>query len=162
MRGRSQSNNTDAILIDCDKVLRLLKHDSPNFRLPQLKALVSEYETPLGVQVNIKDHDCEGVDVDGLKTEDQLTTCIVSPVDDDVGVSNIQLVRISHQEPVVVQVTVFETQNVYSQLLVVHVAQDVEILADAVVDNLTDHTNVETDIDVDFLFLVSILEIQID
>ena len=62
----------------------------------------------------------------------------------------------------VVQVTIFETQNVYSQLLVVHVAQDVEILADAVVHNLTDHTNVETDIDVDFLFLVSILEIQID
>ena len=62
----------------------------------------------------------------------------------------------------VVQVTIFETQNVYSQLFVVHVAQDVEILADAVVDNLADHTNVETDIDVDFLFLVSILEIQID
>ena len=89
MRGRSQSNNTDAILIDCDKVLGLLKHDSPNFGLPELKALMSEYETPLCVQVNIKDHDCEGVDIDGLKTEDQLTTCIVPPVDDDVGVSNI-------------------------------------------------------------------------
>ena len=63
---------------------------------------MSENETPLGIEINIKHHDSEGIDVDGLKTEHQLTAGIASPVNDNVSVSNIQLVGVSHQESVVI------------------------------------------------------------
>lgn len=123
---------------------------------------MSENETSLGIKIDIKDHDGVGIDVNGLKAEDQLITGVISSVDHNIGIANIQLVRVSHKEPVVFQVTLSEAKDVHSKLIVRIVAENVEIFADRIVNDFTDHSNFEFHVNVYLLLLVAILEIEVD
>ena len=116
----------DAILVNWDEVLAAIQKYSRNLRLPELEALVPENETPLAIGICIKAHDCEGIDVDCLEAEDQLWGALFPSVNDDVGISYIKLVGVSHQEAHLLKLVLLEGQDEHSKLVVVDVTQNVE------------------------------------
>lgn len=79
-----------------------------------------------------------------------------------MGFSDVQLVGVSHQEPHLLETVLRETQDVYSELVIVVVTQNVKVLALLVKGDFPDHSDVPEDVHVYLRLFAFILEIQID
>lgn len=104
---------------------------------------MSEYQTSLNVFIYIQTHDGKCVNVDGLEAEHKFVSATggIPPIDHKMCVSDIQLVRVSHQEPHIPETVLLEAQDVNTQLVIVVVAQNVEVITLLIVGYFSDHSN---------------------
>lgn len=120
---------------------------------------MSENQASLGLSLYVQHHDCKSVYVYCLITQHKLLAILISSVDDNMSISNVQLVWVSHQPLHLLHLLLREAKDVNSKFIVMVITQYVEYFTSLIISNFSDHSNVEKNIEIYLNFFALVLQI---